>query len=521
MAKNETYRAFTARPDFILDMNGEILDKDVILSELANEIEDISAYSTYLARNDTTLGQRLAKANSFSPAVAGRDAGITIPSFMVSGKAGTSRKEKLIQYNTVTSFKSWEERVKAHNGSTTKRVSQGWKRTVNPSSPSYGEAHINLGTVDKQYAVIENNPFTDGSLTLKMVIQGKWYRLIFPFDSKRFPSGHKVTLPLVHLKNGVPVFTFNVVTVNPVVQFSERYIIGVDVGKVQYATLVVWDTKTDRVVAESTLSQRAHSLWNSIQASERQVKALWRIVENHPFDKKVKMRALDEIPFHRASASRKKEELAILAGQEIAAWSHEYSNAPVVFEDLGWLTNTMQNGRWNRGSLVQWATHYLSRNGGWALKVSAHNTSQMCHKCGTKGSFKGREFHCPSCGLVIDRDINAGANIAKRAIPKVTKAKVTRSKNKKLQKQPGLNTPIKRNSLRYPGRDRTKNGPTPKRKRNPKGVKLPLSPATVQNHTILETRVVADGVPHGNTGTEQAALNLGEITDQCKLCSPS
>ena len=72
----------------------------------------------------------------------------------------------------VTEFRSWQERDKAANGESSKYVSQGWKRTVNGSALSYGEDYVSLGVVDKCYAVIENNPFVDGEIVLRMVIKG-------------------------------------------------------------------------------------------------------------------------------------------------------------------------------------------------------------------------------------------------------------------------------------------------------------------------------------------------------------
>ena len=81
---------------------------------------------------------------------------------------------------------------------------------------------MNLGAVGKQYAVIENDPFVDGEIILRLVIQGAWYRLIFSFDNARFTEG-KVTLPVIKVQGGQPVFVFTVVTDSPVVQFSGDY----------------------------------------------------------------------------------------------------------------------------------------------------------------------------------------------------------------------------------------------------------------------------------------------------------
>ena len=517
MAKNRTYRSFVARPSHVLNMDGELFDSGSILGRLASEVRDISSYATYVVRNDEALGDELARTTAISPADAGRQAGVTMPDFLVSGKSGRSRKEKLVQHNVVASFRSWQERDKAANGESSKHVSQGWKRTVDASPPSYGGDYINLGAVDKAYAVIENNPFLDGEIVLKMVIWGAWYRLIFSFDNTRFTEG-KVTLPVIKVQDDQPVFVFTVVTDNPVVQFSGDYVIGVDVGINNYATVVVRSVETGRIVHETTLSQRVHSLWNSVRASEAQVHALRRKAATLLHDRQARMSALDEAQFHRQAASRKKRELAILTAQEIADLSHAWGNAVVAVEDLSWIRNTMQNGRWNRGALVQWLAHYVSQNGGWAVTGNPANTSQQCYKCGAKVSHPThKDSVCPEHGE-MDRDVNVAANIADRAVPRVEKARRTRAKNRKLRPQAALRTPVTRRSLKYPGRDRTKSAPTPKRKnhhtRAVREVILPSSPARV-----VVDRVLADCGAQGVAGTCQAAIKQGSMTDKCKLCN--
>ena len=520
MAKNQTYRAFAARPSHVLDLNGELLDSVPVLAALASEVRDISAYATFVVRNDVELGGELARVAATAPAEAGRRAGVTMPDFLVSGKSGRSRKEMLVQHRVVTEFRSWQERDKAANGESAKYVSRGWKRTVDASPPSYGRDYVNLGAVNKQYAAIENNPFADGEIVLRLVIQGAWYRLIFDFDNKRFTEG-KVTLPVIKVENGEPVFIFTVATENPVVQFSGDYTIGVDVGVTDYATVVVRSAVTGCVVYETTLSQRVHSLWNSVRASEQQVRDLKAKAATLLHDRQARMAALDEAQLHREAASRKKRELAILAAQEIAYISHLWGNAVVAVEDLGWIGNTMSSGRWNRGALVQWLDHYVSQNGGWVVAVSPANTSQQCHKCGSKVTHPThKDSVCPEHG-VMDRDVNAAANIATRAVPRVAKARVTRAKNKKLRSQPPLRTPVARKSLKYPGRDRTKNKPTQKRKNHrlvSREVILPLRPARAQAQ-CLDATVLADQGACGALGTSRAALKQGNAAYKCRLYS--
>ena len=544
MAKNQTYKAFTAHPTHVMDLNGELLDSAPLMDELAAEVRAISAYATFVARNDTELEDGLARATAVQAASAGRQAGITMPDFLaadkkdkngepvkdkktgkpIKSKTGRSRKEWLVRHNAVTAFRSWQERVAAANGESSKHVSQGWKRTVNASPPSYGEDFINLGVTDQQYAVIENDPFVDGEIVLKMVIQGAWYRLIFKFDNTRFSEG-KVTLPLIKVEDNQPVFIFIVATDNPVVQFSGDYVIGVDVGINNYATVAVINSSTGQVVYETTLSQRVHSLWNSVRASERQVRPLRKKANKILYNRPARRAALEEAQLHREAASRKKRELAILAAQEIAYLSHFFDNAVVAVEDLGWVKNTMQNGRWNRGALVKWLTHYVSQNGGWVVAVNAADTSQDCHLCGADVYHPKHKLSiCPEHGE-MDRDVNAAANIAARAVKKVEKARNTRANNSKLQEQTALKTPVARASLKYPGQDRTKSVPTPKRKR--KGVKTSSSPARVQNISTqvtavpvvtAMTTVLADCLTCGVAGTS-AAIKQGTMTKN-RLCSP-
>ena len=517
LAKNQTYKAFSARPSHVLDLNGELLDSAPVLSQLASEVRDISAYATYVVRNDAKLADALAQVTAVQPAVAGRLAGVTMPDFLVTGKSGRSRKEFLVQHNVVTAFRSWQERIKAIEGTSSKYVSQGWKRTVDVSAPSYCDGDfINLGAVDKQYAVIENNPIVDGEIALRMVIHGRWYRLIFSFDNNRFSEG-KVTLPLINIQDNEPVFIFTVVTDNPIVQFSGDYVVGVDVGINDYATVVVRNSNTGQIVRQTTLSQRVHSLWNSVRASERQVKQLNKKADKLLYDRQAHMCAIDEAQLHREAASRKKRELAILAAQEIAHLSHQYDNAVVAVEDLSWIRNTMQNGRWNRGAFTQWLTHYVAQNGGWVVAVNSANTSQLCHVCNERVTHPTHKVSACPKHSTMDRDVNAAANIAARAVPKVEKARKTRAKNRKLQKKASLKTPVARETLKYPGRDKTKNAPTPKRKNHPRvvgEVTLPLSPARVNMTTVL-----ADWGAYGILETDMAAINHGNVAYKCKLCN--
>ena len=494
--RNTVYKSFVVAPQFVLTKDGEVLDSNNVLSELRNDVQEISDYARYVVRNDDELLNDLDNYPSKNqPAEIGRRLGYKLPRELTCKGSGESRREKLFQYNVITEASSWLERTKVASGAGSKYISQGWKRTANPHPPQYGDKpYINLGATDKTYCKIANNPFAEGTIELDIVVNRQWRKFIFNFNAKRFSGAQRISNPMIYLDNkGNPKFSFAVEYPAQYADFSSEYIIGVDVGVTNYATVSVVSQKTRDVVYSSTLSQRVHSLCNSIKASTRQVKSLQK--KNRPY----------EAALHRRKNVKKKRELAILAAQEIAELSYIYDNAIVAIEDLSWIKNTMQNGRWNRGELMKWLNHYQSLNGGFVMTVSAYNTSQLCHVCNSKGTFRNwHTFICETHGE-MDRDENASANIALKPIDKgsVRRATVTRSKNKKRVKKAINRVPKSQSTLKYPGRDRTKTGATPKRtKKNntAKVVNIDNSPVASNN-----TRVATDGNLYGIVGTEQAA----------------
>lgn len=83
---NQTYKAFTARPSHILDLDGEVLDAELIMAELASEVRNLSTYATYVVRNDGALGAGLTQATATAPAETGRQADVVMPDFLVPDK---------------------------------------------------------------------------------------------------------------------------------------------------------------------------------------------------------------------------------------------------------------------------------------------------------------------------------------------------------------------------------------------------------------------------------------------------
>lgn len=81
------------------------------------------------------------------------------------------------------------------------------------------------------------------------------------------------------------------------------------------------------------------------------------------------------------------------------------------------LTKSIANASWGRLGIY---LEYKAKNAGKRLiKVPPHHTSQLCSGgCGTvvKKDLSARIHKCPTCGLEIDRDVNAAVNILQRGL---------------------------------------------------------------------------------------------------------
>lgn len=359
------------------------------------------------------------------------------------GSSGKSRYQFLYQDRLFREVSSWSERVHAVNKTTNKHVSQGWERTARSFKPKGIKPKISLSSVDNQYFKFINNPLEDKSndLIVELVIKGQWYQLHFNFNTQRFKDGIKINRPDITLdNNNNPRFHFTVEYAYTYGDISSRYITAVDVGIKEYATVIVWDTQNKSIVHSSILSRRIHSLRNSIQRTDKQKIGL------------INLGRYEEAAEHRNANNHKKKTLAILAAQEIADIAYSWDNSIIVVEDLSFVKNTMQYGRWNRGELIKWIKHYAELNGSRMFKVNPKNTSQECHVCHSKVTHPvWKESYCNEHGA-MDRDVNASANIAQKFESSLLKVIVSRKKAKKYKKGVSKKrSPCVRNTLKYPG----------------------------------------------------------------------
>jgi putative transposase len=76
-------------------------------------------------------------------------------------------------------------------------------------------------------------------------------------------------------------------------------------------------------------------------------------------------------------------------------------------------------------TFISMLEHKVSETGAQLVKVDPAYTTQTCSGCGhvregeEKLGLGDREYHCPCCGLVIDRDFNAALNIHRAGLARI------------------------------------------------------------------------------------------------------
>ena len=339
MASNSVVsRTYPRVPYAVFDKDGVPLNLVEVLDGIRKDAELVAHYALKeMTEQNLALSTYF---DSVKPAEAGRQMNLKLPAEVKKQfKSGASRLEKMFQEQVVTNLRSWAARVEVMTQTYPKYVSAGWKRNASKSKPTSMSPRLALSAADKQYREMSITP---ERIELMMIVQGQWTTLLFPTPPQLLEQGCEPGVPDIWIddQNRV-VFGFHGKTDPGRPKFSERYVIGVDVGVKNPAAYVVWDTDKKQVVEKSLLGQRARSLNNKIKRGKVQVASLQ------------KKNRSEEAVSHREHLSNRRRELSILIAQELADVSWHYDNAIVSFEDLSHIKNTMKHGRWFRGEVYR------------------------------------------------------------------------------------------------------------------------------------------------------------------------
>lgn len=460
-------RAFSLRPFVCFDKKTETgVDLHNILEEVRNDAT-LCASEAFKHVTVENLG-KLSEHDGLKPAVAGRRMGVR---FSIPGRGtGRSRFEWMVREYAVSQLRSWRERQRVCMRQSDKYVSIGYKHTVRQSKPASLSPRLALSVTDRQYHAVRR---AGSSVELDMVVNGRWVTFRFKAPSRFLEAGVRVIAPTVTVdENDRVVFTWYVELPVERVEFSSRYVIGVDVGVTNHTTAVVRDVETGEVIESSFINQRVRSLENKIQRAKTQIAALYR------------KNRLDEIESHRKALSNRRKELAVLIGQEIADMSWRYGNALVAVENLSHIKNTMKHGRWVRGLIIKRITDMVEPNGGRVMTVNPVYTSRKCHQRGTMLDMT--DYHhpvCVTCRVSWDRDENAAANIASKLKDKERHKKACQTRKKHASKKRHRNSKGSLHPLKHPLKKTT---PTPKAPQN--RVKPNNNHCVHHEHVVIKKR---------------------------------
>lgn len=305
--------------------------------------------------------------------------------------------------------KSRVQRLIAH-----KLVSESLSYVNNPNPrkqlPSYAPK-INLGSADKQLVTLSSN---DNKLSLLLKAWDRELLMEFtlpPYLNQR--NIKKWCLPTIEFHNGQIVYRFSIIEETKV-RNSNKYIAGIDLGRIEPATIVVINESNHRV-ADYKIRGNARLLNIKCEALLNNKKHIINKIKQYDalgLDSTVLK--LESTRITR-KASVLSTEISRLTASQVTKLLMKHSLNTVHVENLKWVTGSKYGSKWAHSQVQSAMEHSLAREGIKVKKVNARNTSQSCSKCGNKiiHNSRKRTVHCIECKIVLDRDYNAAINIAR------------------------------------------------------------------------------------------------------------
>ncbi len=175
--------------------------------------------------------------------------------------------------------------------------------------------------------------------------------------------------------------------------------VGIDVGLTHFATLSTGEhIPNPRFYqqGQDLLARRQRALASKSRGSNNRRKAKRLVAKAHS---SIKNQRLNHA---RHVAKELVNRFDVIAFEDLNIKGMTHGNLGKSINDAGW------------GVLLQVITCKAEEAGKWAIGVDPRGTSQRCSSCSevVKKDLSQRQHMCPKCGLVIDRDHNAGINIS-------------------------------------------------------------------------------------------------------------
>src|SRR5262249_32447695 len=145
-----------------------------------------------------------------------------------------------------------------------------------------------------------------------------------------------------------------------------------------------------------------------------QLKRLHRRLSRKKKGSKNRLKARKKLARAYLKVSRQRKDFACKTASALVS-----SSDLIAYEDLHIrnlaknrkLAKSIMDASW--GLFLSWVRYYGAIHGIPVVAVCPNYTTQECSGCGSrvKKSLSIRTHVCPSCGLILDRDLNAAINI--------------------------------------------------------------------------------------------------------------
>ena len=107
--------------------------------------------------------------------------------------------------------------------------------------------------------------------------------------------------------------------------------------------------------------------------------------------------------------------------KEVVEYAKQFPKPIIVMEKLKNIRKSMNGSAnlnrrlhsWSFRKLQTYIEYKANLDGIPVVYVNPKNTSKRCHRCGHVVQINGREFKCPKCGLIYNRDLNSAINLAR------------------------------------------------------------------------------------------------------------
>ena len=262
----------------------------------------------------------------------------------------------------------------------------------------YDNRTMRFGTTVKHNPILAVTVMKKGRMALPIKQDGAYKRFMeYRTEGWSFNS----VLLLKRNKSYVIHVVFNkTITLKEPKEFKN--IVAVDIGSTNLATVVVYDSTKNRVIRSFYLG--------------RDVAPKQRIFEH----RRSRLQSNGRIRGLKNDQSNFTKTRVQQVAHQVLDIANEY-NGCIAVEDLEGFTDIHYTVNANRRihriptRLGEAIGRVGIENGVPMLVVNPAYTSQDCPKCGNRHKVNGKLYRCHKCGWTVNRDRNAGENIAIRA----------------------------------------------------------------------------------------------------------